>query len=400
MTINELKQKRAEVFDTMTKFAAEHEAEGILNEEDTKTYNEYERQIEDLTNSIKRVEREEEMSREFSATNAPILNNPQKGVVDEKAERNAKYKQAVIDWIKSHMTRVSDELNVGTDSEGGYLVPEEWEPKLQKKLEENNVMRQLCHRIKTEGTHNIPIKTSDPTAAWMDEGEALTFSDPAFGNITLDAYKLGAGCKITEELLADNAYNIEDEVITLLADAIAKKEEDAFLNGNGTKKPTGILDGTNGATQIETTSFKADDVIDLVYAVKKPYRKNGKFLCNDKTVALLRKMKDGNQQYLWQPSLVAGEPDRLLGYPVYTSPYFPELTDNKALIAFGDFNKAYWIGDRGQRSFQRLNEVFAVNGMIGLMTKQRVDGKVVDNEAVKILVKKAAQSQSQEPSNP
>ena len=398
MNINELKVKRASIFDEMQKFAAEHEKDGILSQEDSAKYAEYEKQIEDLTNSIKRVEREEEMSKELKAAAAPILNDPQESVKDEKAEKNAKYKQAVLDWIKSHMTRVSDELNVGTDSEGGYLVPEEWEPKLQKKLEENNVMRQLCHKIKTEGTHNIPIKTSDPTAAWMDEGEALTFSDPAFGNITLDAYKLGAGCKITEELLADNAYNIEDEIISLLADAIAKKEEDAFLNGNGTKKPTGILDGTNGAIQIETNTFKADDVIDLVYAVKKPYRKNGKFLCNDKTVALLRKMKDGNQQYLWQPSLVAGEPDRLLGYPVYTSPYFPELTDNKALMAFGDFDKCYWIGDRGNRTFQRLNEAFAVNGMVGLMTKQRVDGKVVNNEAVKVLVKKPAQTQS-EPSN-
>ena len=111
-------------------------------------------------------------------------------------------------------------------------------------------------------------------------------------------------------------------------------------------------------------------------------------------------MKDGNQQYIWQPSLVAGEPDRILGYPLYTDPDFPELTDNKALIAFGDFKKCYWIGDRGNRTFKRLNELFAVDGMIGLMTKQRVDGKVVNKEAVKVLVKKAAQSQSQEPSNP
>ena len=390
MNINELKLKRASIFDEMTKFAAEHEKDGILNAEDSKKYSEYEKQIEELTNSIKRVERVEAMNQELKAVAAPILNDPQETTKDERAEKNAKYKNAVLDWIRSHMTVVKDELNVGTDSEGGYLVPEEWENKLQKKLEEMEVMRKLCHVIRTEGTHNIPIKTSDPTAAWMDEGEALTFTDPSFGNITLDAYKLGAGCKITEELLADNAYNIEDEVINSLAEAIAKKEEDAFLNGNGTKKPTGLLDDTHGAIQIVTTTFKADDLINLVYEVKRPYRKNGSFLMNDKTVALVRKFKDGNQQYIWQPSLVAGEPDRLLGYPVYTSPYFPEQTDDKALVAFGDFNKAYWIGDRGGRSFQRLNEVFAVNGMVGLMTKQRVDGKIVDNEAVKVLVKKAA----------
>ena len=127
------------------------------------------------------------------------------------------------------------------------------------------------------------------------------------------------------------------------------------------------------------TSVKSDDVIDLVYALKRPYRKNAAFIINDKNLSSLRKLKDNNQAYIWQPSYQAGEPDRLLGYPVYTSAYAPE--DG---IAFGDYSY-YNIGDRGSRSFSELRELFAGNGMIGFVAKERVDGKLILPEAVQIL---------------
>ena len=119
--------------------------------------------------------------------------------------------------------------------------------------------------------------------------------------------------------------------------------------------------------------------------MKRPYRKNAKFLTNDQTLAALRKLKDTTGQYLWQPSYQAGEPDRILGYPVETSPYFPVLTSGAPAIAFGDFSY-YNIGDRGTRSFAELKELFAGNGMVGFVAKERVDGKLVLPEAVKLLV--------------
>ena len=128
----------------------------------------------------------------------------------------------------------------------------------------------------------------------------------------------------------------------------------------------------------------ADDVIDLIYSLKRPYRKNAVFLTNDKCVAALRKLKDENGQFLWQPSLQAGEPDTCLGYKIYTSPFFPEPGPNKAVLAFGYFSY-YNIGDRGPRSFAELKELFAGNGMVGFVAKERVDGKLVLPEAIKLL---------------
>ena len=158
-------------------------------------------------------------------------------------------------------------------------------------------------------------------------------------------------------------------------------------------KPLGIFaengGGEVGVTAASATAITADEIINLVYSLKRPYRKNAKFLMNDQTIAALRKLKDNNQAYLWQPSAQAGEPDRLFGYEVLTFPYIPTIAGGAPVIAFGDFNY-YNIGDRGTRSFAELKELFAGNGMVGFVAKERVDGKLVLPEAVKILKMKAS----------
>ena len=133
------------------------------------------------------------------------------------------------------------------------------------------------------------------------------------------------------------------------------------------------------------------DEICTPYALKRPYRKNAKFILNDQTIASLRKLKDLNGQYMWQPALISGEPDRLLGYEVLTSPFAPVAEAGKPFIAFGDF-KYYNIGDRGTRSFQELKELFAGNGMVGYVAKERVDGKLILPEAVQLLTLKGTAS--------
>ena len=135
-------------------------------------------------------------------------------------------------------------------------------------------------------------------------------------------------------------------------------------------------------------SVSADDILDLIYSLKRPYRKNAAFILNDATLATVRKLKDGTGVYIWQPGLVAGEPDRLMGYPVYTSAYAPTMEAGKPVMAFGDFSY-YNIGDRGTRSFSELRELFAGNGMVGFVAKERVDGKLILPEAVQIMKIKA-----------
>jgi HK97 family phage major capsid protein len=143
-----------------------------------------------------------------------------------------------------------------------------------------------------------------------------------------------------------------------------------------------------GVTAGSATAITADEIIDLVYSLKAPYRKNAVFLMNDATVKAIRKLKDGQGQYLWQPSLTAGTPDTLLNRPVYTSAYAPIIEAGAKTIAFGDFGY-YWIADRQGRSFKRLNELFATTGQVGFLASQRVDGKLILPEAIKVLQQKA-----------
>ena len=305
------------------------------------------------------------------------------------------YKKAFWNVMRSKNPRhdVLNSLSVGTDSEGGYLVPDEFERTLIQTLEEENVFRKLAKIIQTSsGDRKIPVVVTKGTAAWLDEGEEFDESDSVFGQTSIGAYKLGTMIKVSDELLNDSVFNLESYISTEFARRIGAKEEEAFLVGDADGKPTGIFNATGGAqlgiTAGSATAITADEIIDLVYSLKAPYRKNAVFLMNDATVKAIRKLKDGQGQYLWQPSLTAGTPDTLLNRPVYTSGYAPIIEAGAKTIAFGDFGY-YWIADRQGRSFKRLNELFATTGQVGFLASQRVDGKLILPEAVKILQQKA-----------
>lgn len=385
MTIKELIEKRAKVWETAKNFVETHEKEGVLSEEDTMTYNKMEKEIEDLTMSIERQQRALDRDHELSKPmNSPIIGKPYVPEMDDKKMTGVKskeYKNAMLSAMRSNFRNVSNILQEGVDGDGGYLVPEEYDKRLIQVLEGENIMRGLATIITTSGLHKINIAATKPAAAWIEEGGALTFGDAIFDQINLDALKLHVAIKVTEELLYDSAFGLENYIITEFGKALANAEEDSFLNGDGKGKPTGIFAETGGGQVVSTltAAIKSDDLIDLVYGLKRPYRKNASFIMNDATLASLRKLKDNNGAYIWQPSYREGEPDRVLGYAVHTSSFAPENA-----IAFGDYSY-YNIGDRGSRSFAELRELFAGNGMIGYVAKERVDGKLVLPEAVKIL---------------
>lgn len=385
MTIKELIEKRAKVWETAKNFVETHEDKnGVLSEEDTATYNKMEKEIEDLTVAIDRQQRAERREAELAKpVNSPITGKPFMG--DAKEVKNGRasdaYKDAMLSAMRSNFRNVSNLLQEGVDADGGYLVPEEYDRRLIDVLDGENIMRGLATTITTVGQHKINIAATKPAAAWIEEGGALTFGDATFDQIYLDAYKLHVAIKVTEELLYDNAFGLENYIITQFGKALANAEEDAFLNGDGKGKPTGIFDKTKGGQIAGTLSaaLKSDDMLDLVYGLKRPYRKSASFIMNDATLASLRKLKDNNGAYIWQPSYKEGEPDRVLGYAVNTSSFAPT-----GAIAFGDYSY-YNIGDRGSRSFAELRELFAGNGMVGFVAKERVDGKLILQEAVKIL---------------
>jgi HK97 family phage major capsid protein len=391
MNVQELIAKRAKAWEAAKSFLDAHRGEnGILSAADGETYDRMEKEITDLTKEIDRLNRQAAIEAQLNQpTSSPLSSQPNgTGANREKKGRASdQYAKDMLTAMRTNFHQVSDILQEGVDADGGYLVPEEWDSRLIDVLNEENIMRGLATHITTSGEHKINIAGAKPTAAWIEEGGALQFTDAKFGQKILDAHKLHVAVKVTEELLYDSMFDLASYITTQFGIAIANAEEDAFLNGDGQGKPTGIFDATNGGTVAKTlsgTKLGTDDVLDLVYALKRPYRKKASFIMNDQTLAALRKLKDNNGAYIWQPSYQAGEPDRLLGYSVYTSAYAPELAADKPVMAFGDFSY-YNIGDRGTRSMQELRELFAGNGMIGYVAKERVDGLLVLPEAVQIM---------------
>ena len=399
MSIIELRNKRSEALKAAKAFLeAKRQSDGTLSVEDDAVYTKMENDILALGKEISRLEKLEEMDRELSKpVNTPITAKPETNKVDQKTGKASKnYNDAFWKQARNggYMNiEVKNALEEGVDLEGGYLVPDEFEHTLIDALTEENIFRKNAHVFTTSsGSHKIPIVATKGTASWIDEEGAIPESDDSFGQVSIEAHKVGTLIKVSEELLNDSAFDLEAYFTTEFARRINDKEEDAFFNGNGTGKPTGIFNATGGAqtgvTTGSSTTITADEIIDLFYSLKAPYRKKAIWVLNDTTVKIIRKLKDGTGNYLWQPSLTAGSPDTILGRPVYTSQFVPEVAAGNKTVAFGDFSY-YWIGDRQGITFRRLNEKYADTCQVGFLATKRLDGKLVLPEAIKVLVQKA-----------
>ena len=396
-TINELRENRARTWEKAKDFLETHrDSRGMLSAEDVVTFEKMEKEIHDYGEEIKRNERGLELEAELSRpVGAPLTNKPGMSGTAKTGRASDEYRNAMLNALRTNFRQVSNVLVEGTDAAGGYLVPDEWDHRLIEALEQENVIRKLGTVITTSGERKINVAATKPAASWVEECGELVFSDASFDQVILDAYKLSVATKVSEELLADNQYDLEGFLIRSFGQAIANAEEEAFLTGDGVSKPTGLLHPTKGGQIGIVTagnSITADEVVDLIYKLKRPYRTKAAFLTSDSTLAAIRKMKDGTGQYIWQPALTAGEPDRLLGYPVYTSAFMPAVDAGQPVMAFGDFSY-YNIGDRGTRSLAALRELYAGVGQVAFVAKERVDGKLILPEAVQILKMKGTPAQ-------
>ena len=391
--ILELREKRAKLWDKTKAFLDEkRNEEGFLSAEDTATYEKMEADVVSLGKEIERLERQAAIDLELSkATSNAITNTPNNNQGSEKTGRASdEYDRAFWNVMRNKVNfDVQNSLKVGSDPEGGYLAPDEFEKTLIEALEEENVMRSLAKIITTSsGDRKIPIVASKGTASWVDEEGPIPESDDSFGIISIGAYKLATMIKVSEELLNDSVFKLDSYISKEFARRIGAREEEAFVIGDGNGKPTGVFGSGEVGLTTTAAAIKFDDIMDLFYSLNSPYRKKATFLMNDATVKEIRKLKDGNGQYLWQPSVQMGEPDTILNRPVKTSAYVPIIEAGKKPIAFGDFSY-YWIADRQGRSFQRLNELYAATGQVGFKATQRVDGKLTLPEAIKVLQMKA-----------
>ena len=394
MNVNELRAMRAKAWETAKNFLDSHRGEtGILSDEDTRTYEEMEAKIVNLGKEIERQEKMDAMEREMAMpVNTPITTKPENTKADEKKGRASDaYKKAFWNGMRSKYASVSNVLSEGTDSEGGYLVPDEYENTLVQALEGENVIRGRSHVITTSnGTHKIPVVASKGEASWIDENGAYPEDDDTFAQVNIDAHKVGTIIKVSEELLNDSAFNLESYFAQEFGRRIGTKEEEAFINGNGSSKPTGILTSAEvGVTTASDKAITADELIDLFYSLKGVYRRNAVWVLNDTTVKAIRKLKDNNGQYIWQPALKDGDHDTLLGRPILTTGAMPEIAADAKPVIFGDLSY-YWIGDRQGVTFKRLNERYADMGQVGFLASKRVDGKLVLPEAIKVLKMKTA----------
>ena len=396
--ILDMRQKRSDIWEKAKAHLEAHTGEnGLMNAEDTAEYERMEQEVVDLGHAIEREERAAELEPQLGApANAILSSRPEKA--DDKPGRGS---NAYNDAFWKHMRTVSgrssydvrNALQIGELSEGGYTVPDEFERTLVEALQEENIMRGLVHAITTSsGDRKIPLVTSKGAAAWVEEEATIPESDDTFGQITLGAHKVGSMIRISEELLHDSAFDLAAYITGEFARRVGAAEEAAILSGDGSHKPTGLLHDTLGAetgvTAAAVAAITADELIDLQHSLKAGYRRRAAFIMNDATVKLIRKLKDGNGSFMWQPGLLYGQPDTLLNQRVLTSNYMPLPAAGNKAILYGDYGY-YWLADRAGRAMQRLNELYAAADQVGFKITQRVDGRLILPEAVKCLRMKA-----------
>ena len=373
---------------------------GLVPADAVAQYNRMVAQIQRIGDEITRREEQAELERQIygdaapaakpasAPTIAPSVTAP---VMTGSALASESYTNAFSNMIRGlgNIMEVRDALSVGVDREGGYTVPDTFNKKLVEKLNEHNVIRRMAKVIQTvSGEHKIPIAAAAAEANWIDEAAPIPETTLEFDKISFGAYKLGALLKCTGEFLHDTSIDVEDYVADQLALALAQKEEMAFINGSGQKSPTGLLHDTDGAGIGATTANSGmvtfDDVMRLYYSLGAPYRKDAAFLCNEDLLLKLMLLKESSGQYLWKPSMEIGKPDTLMGKPIVTSAYMPELAEGNKVLLYRSF-RYYWAADRGKRTLRRLDELFSLSDAVGFLMTQRVDGKLILKDAMKVL---------------
>ncbi|MBO6603472.1 MAG: phage major capsid protein [Roseicyclus sp.] len=292
-------------------------------------------------------------------------------------------------------------LNVAVNAEGGFLVDPQTAEQIQGVLRSSSSLRSVANVVNVEATSfDVLVDHTDVGAGWATESGPQAETDtPQIERISIPLHELSALPKASQRLLDDSAFDIEGWLADRIADKFSRAEAMAFISGDGTDKPTGFLThptidnaawtwgnlgyvftGTDG--DFDATN-PADAVVDLVYSLGARYRANANFVMNSKTAGAVRKMKDADGRFLWSDALAAGEPARLMGYPVLIAEDMPDIGSNAMAIAFGDFNAGYTIAERPD--LRVLRDPFSAKPHVLFYATKRVGGDVSDFAAIKLL---------------
>ena len=384
---------------------AEEDGDRPLNSDEEAAYDKIDVEIRSLDTQIERHETQETREKgllKSADTDPPPRKNPDEPAPefrDAGPVGTPEYRSSYNCYLRRSSAQVAPEdwkvlrearaMQIGTDSEGGYLVPDVMHKQIVMKLAEENIARTLANVIpSTTGNTEIAAESSRGAAAWTAEEAGYNESDDAFAQVLLGAHKATRIIKVSEELVTDSVFPIEAYLSASFARSFGDLEETAFFVGDGSGKPTGIVPSSGlGKTAAGAAAITSDELIDLYHSLGPAYRKRATFTAADLTISAIRKLKDSGTpgQYLWEPGLKAGEPSTLLGRPIYGVADMPAMTTGLKSVLIADWSY-YWIADRASRSFKRLDELFAANGQIGFAAMQRVDGKLTIAEAAKHLI--------------
>lgn len=344
-----------------------------------------------VSDSLKQAE--EKMQARISELEAK-LNAPRQTASEAASSEEQERKAAFRSFLVKGADRMSPAelklLNVGTDPEGGYLAPKELVSTIEKNLTEVSPIRMLAKRIQTNRKAVEYLKrTGLPTANWAVESEDISGNESTstYGMGELPVHKLTAISYATMEQLSDSAWNVEAELRGDIVEQFAATEGTAFVTGNGVKRPYGFLatgSGIESVTTVGAGAMVADDILDLRYKLKSFYADRGAFLMHKDVVKAVRKLKDSQNRYLWEPSVQAGTPSSLLGRPLYEANDMATgvTTTGAIVMAFGDFASGYTIVDHTEVSMVRDAMTLAHKGQVRFVVHKRVGGGVTKGEAI------------------
>mgnify|MGYP004449033819 CR=1 FL=1 len=306
--------------------------------------------------------------------------------------RSEEYSNAFWQYLRDGELSLTPEQRAvmveGTNTVGGFAAPmfDFGQASLQDMIIETMDsaynFQEYATRITIGGEINVPVQNAVGTAAWTAENVDATESETTFTQLKFQPHKATRIVQVSRELLADSYVDMASFMAGMFGRSFATLLNAAFIDGDGTAKPHGITDGTDkGADAASATVITWDELQTLFYSLKEPYRANGTWLFNSTTAAEIRGLKaDG--RYIWEPSGQLGQPDLLLGRPVAINDDCEDTATGLKPILFGDLSY-YWITWREGMDFQRLDELYAVAGNIGLRSELRVDGQLTSSEAVK-----------------
>lgn len=380
MNLHELLEARASLWESTKAFLDKVEAEGRADTAEAKA--EYDRrnadlsdldaQIRDAADLDKRNARAEELRSQY----APKPEAPKAQPSDADV-----LKRMAAGDLKGHEFRDLT-TSTGDTPKAGNTVPTSFYGRLQEHMIETSEFYRYATILATDSgeTIEIPKTTSHASASWLTEGGSVTESDPVFAQVTLGAHKYGLSEQLTSELEQDTGVNLLEYLARRGGEALANLAAAAYINGDGSGKPTGLVGastvGVTGAAAVAGV-FTADELIDLFYSVISPYRKRGTFVMSDSALKVARKLKDQNDQYLWAPGLVAGEPDTILGRPVLNETNMPDVAADAVSVLFGDLSKYMIRQVRGIRVERSADYAFG-NDLVTWRFLARTDGKLID----------------------